>query len=377
MALWRRVRNVFRADRLRSEIEEELESHVAEAMEHGRSEAEARRALGNSLHQRESSYALRVVGWLDALRADVVFGWRQLKRNKVTSSVAILSLALAMGACVGAFRLMDAMLWRPLPIAHPERLYGLTKNGNVLGNQVSYNAWSYPAFREMREAVKQNADLIAVSYVDRADVTYSAQQDLEKATVVHVSGNIFDVFGLRPQLGRLLTEADDAAPGKAPYAVLTDDYWMRRFLRDPAVIGKTMHYRNGVYEIVGVAPKGFTGTAPATVADVFLPMTMHRGLDRAEITWFRTLVSLRADLGSKPVLDQLIAASRHSDELLLRGNKLLPPQWLKDVLDNEIVTLEATGTADQLLLRRLKKKKLSLKDQIQAVEDQLLPDIIA
>src|SRR5947208_2031500 len=88
MALWRRVSNVFRADRLRSEIEEELESHVAEAMEHGRSEAEARKALGNSLHQRESSYALRVVGWLDALRADVVFGWRQLKRNRVTSSVA-------------------------------------------------------------------------------------------------------------------------------------------------------------------------------------------------------------------------------------------------------------------------------------------------
>ncbi|NUQ29052.1 MAG: FtsX-like permease family protein [Acidobacteriaceae bacterium] len=343
MALWRRVSNVFRADRLRSEIEEELESHVAEAMEHGRSEAEARKALGNSLHQRESSYALCVVGWLDALRADVAFGWRQLKRNKVTSSVAVLSLALAMGACVGAFRLMDALLWRPLPIAHPERLYSLTKQGiGFDGEWRSYNAWDSAAFLEMRDAVKAQADLIAVSRPDRGEITYSAEQELEKATVVHISGNLFEVFGLRPQLGRLLTEADDAVPGKAPYAVLTDDYWRRRFQRDPDVIGKTLHYQDGVYEIVGVAQRGFTGTIPATVADIFLPTAMHRAYGRADVSMFSTLVALHQNQELQPVQDKLGAVNHHHEEKRFSGKAGLPAAIVKNLLNNEVVMLPAS-----------------------------------
>ncbi|MGO4515153.1 ADOP family duplicated permease [Terriglobus sp. 2YAB30_2] len=348
MALWKRVGNVFRADRLRSEIEEELEAHVAEAMEHGRSEAEARKALGNSLRQREASYALRVEGWLDALRADVAFSWRQIKRNKVTSSVAILSLALAMGACVGAFRLMDAMLWRALPIAHPERLYGLTKQGiSFDGKWRSYNAWDSPAFLEMRKAVKQQADLVAISYAVREELTYSTEQELEKATVVHVSGNLFEVFGLHPQMGRLLTDADDVAQGKAPYAVLSDDYWRRRFQRDPGVIGNTFRFQNGVYEIVGIAQKGFTGTTPGTIADIFLPMAMHRGYGRANWTWFRTLVALHENQELTPVQDKLGAINYHLEETRLKGDAGLSAEIVKNLLNNEVVMLPAsTGVSD-------------------------------
>lgn len=349
MSLWKRVSNVFRADRLRSEIEEELEAHIAEAMEHGRSEAEARKALGNTLHQREASYALRVEGWLDALRADLIFGWRQLKRNKVTSSVAILSLALAMGACVGAFRLMDAMLWRPLPIAHPERLYGLTKQGiGFDGEWRSYNAWDAATFLEMRDAVKAQADLIAVSYADRGEITYSAEQELEKATVVHVSGNLFGVFGLRPQLGRLLTEADDAVPGKAPYAVLTDDYWRRRFQRNPDVIGKTLRYQDRVYEIVGVAEKGFTGTTPATVADIFLPTAMHRAYVLANVSMFTTLVALHQNQELKSVQDKLGALNYHHEEKRFRGNAGLSAEIVKNLLNNDVVMLPASTGVSEL-----------------------------
>ncbi|WP_245631968.1 hypothetical protein [Edaphobacter aggregans] len=195
MGLWTRLANVFRSERLRSEIEEELESHVAEAVERGRDAEEARRALGNTLRQREASYSVRVAGWLDALRADVVFGWRQLRRNKVTSSSAALSLALAMGACVSAFRFMDALLWRPLSVVHAERLYGLSRQGiGFNGKWGSFDSWAYPAFEQMREAVKNDAELIAVSYADRADVTYATEQELEKATVAYVSGNMFGVL---------------------------------------------------------------------------------------------------------------------------------------------------------------------------------------
>ncbi len=99
MSLWSRIANVFRGDRLSREIDEELRSHIEEAIAQGRDPAEARRAFGSALRLREESRDVRVVAWLDSLRADAVFGWRQLKKRKVTSAAAILSLALAIGAC--------------------------------------------------------------------------------------------------------------------------------------------------------------------------------------------------------------------------------------------------------------------------------------
>src|SRR5215475_7321579 len=115
MGLWRRIGNVFRGERLNRELDEEMTAHLDEAAEHGRDAQEARRAFGSPLRRREESRDSRVVGWLDALRADAIFGWRQIAKNPVVSAAAVLSLALAMGACTAAFRLIDGMLLRPLP----------------------------------------------------------------------------------------------------------------------------------------------------------------------------------------------------------------------------------------------------------------------
>src|SRR6266568_800764 len=129
MSLWSRLANVFRGDRLSREIDEELHSHMQEAIEQGRDPGEVRKAFGSALRQRDESRDVRAIAWLDALRADAVFGWRQLKKNKVTSAAAILSLALAIGSCTSAFRLIDALLLRPLPVAHPERLHVVAFEG--------------------------------------------------------------------------------------------------------------------------------------------------------------------------------------------------------------------------------------------------------
>src|SRR6478672_11031452 len=118
MSWWSRARNVWRRDRLSREIAEELEGHLAEAVDHGREPREARRSLGPALLYRERSLDLRLLPRLDSLRADAVFGWRQLMKRKTTSAAAILSLGLAIGSCAAAFRLIDALLWRPLPVAH-------------------------------------------------------------------------------------------------------------------------------------------------------------------------------------------------------------------------------------------------------------------
>jgi hypothetical protein len=154
MSLWSRVANAVRSDQLRREIAEEMESHIAEAVEQGRDPEEARLALGRNYQQRqqrEARYEIRTVGWLGLLGADILFGYRQLKRNKVTSAVAILSLALAMGACIGAFRLIDALLWRPLPVANAERLYAISREAFTLqGKPIRSDTWAYPSFSLMR-----------------------------------------------------------------------------------------------------------------------------------------------------------------------------------------------------------------------------------
>ncbi len=133
MSIWTRVRNVFRGERLNREVQEEMDAHFAEAVAEGRDPVEARRAFGSVVRQSEMSHSVRVVGWLDSLRADVVFGWRQLVKRKVTTAAAVLSLALGIGACLSAFRLVDALLFRALPVTAPERLYGLFREGKGFG----------------------------------------------------------------------------------------------------------------------------------------------------------------------------------------------------------------------------------------------------
>src|SRR5208282_2471490 len=178
---------------------------------------------------------------LESLLADVSFGWRQLCRNKVTSVAAVLSLALGIGSCVAAFRLIDALLWRPLPIAGASHLYVLSrKMTGLYGKPAEDGHWATPDFKLMRDAVrtdlKDQADLIAISDADRTDITWATDDDVEKAHVAYVSGNMFPLFGLEPALGRLLAPADDRAPGASPYAVLSWDYWNHRFGGDPHVL---------------------------------------------------------------------------------------------------------------------------------------------
>jgi predicted permease len=303
--------NVFRGDRLTREIDEELQAHIAEAIEQGRDAVEARRAFGNVLRQREASRDIKLAAWLDSLCADAVFGWRQLMKKKVTSLAAILSLALATGACTSAFRLIDALLLRPLPVAHAERLYSVAfENIGADGALATYDSCSYPMFQQMRAAVQRQAESVAVSFADRIDLTYGRDQEMERAYRQFVSGRMFPAFGLRPALGRLLTENDDITPGAHPEAVLSHDYWTRRFARDPKVLGRTFRMGDDVFDIVGVAEERFTGTETGTVTDIFIPMMMKgaRTLASSNNFWLRTLVQLKPGVAAGPVYDRLRSA---------------------------------------------------------------------
>jgi putative ABC transport system permease protein len=348
MSLWTRMTNVFRGDRLNREIDEELEAHVAEATAQGRDPLEARKALGSPLRHRERSRDVRLVSWLESLRSDAVFGWRQLYKTKVTSAAAILSLALAIGACTSAFRLIDALLLRPLPVANPERLYDLSRQGiGPEGKPQTFDGWAYPDFELMRTAVKDQAQLMAVSYAEPVDLTYKADADIERAYLQYVSGSMFSSLGIRPALGRVLTADDDLEPRAHAFAVLSHDYWSHRFGQDPKIIGRTFRMGNDLYEIIGVTDSPFSGTEPGTMVDIFVPTMMHPGVTRKDWTWHRTLALVNEGATLEPMRQKLQATSRAFEEERAKGFLGMPKEILESFLNQKLLVEPAgTGVSD-------------------------------
>ena len=249
-----------------------------------------------------------MIAWLDSVRADAIFSWRQLNKHKTTSAAAILSLGLAIGACTAAFQLFDALFLKPLPISDPKRLYTISRSEGGFGD-----GWEYMRFLKMRAAMKGEADLIAVSFPEQTDLAYGSSETVESAYVQYVSGWMFRSFGLRPELGRLLSDDDDREPGAHPIAVLSYDYWTRRFGRNPKVVGSTVRITrkygigSDIFEVVGVASKGFSGTEVGTATDVFVPAMMHPLVTMRMASLFRVFVRLPEGSAAGPVHDHLDA----------------------------------------------------------------------
>jgi predicted permease len=348
MSVWSRIANVFRGERVSREIDEELSSHIDEAVAAGRDPSEARRALGSSLQLLDETRDRRVVAWLDSLRADTVFGWRQIRRKKIASAAAVLSLGLAIGSCTSAFRLIDALLLRPLPVAHPEQLYGAGRQGVDFDGAVrSTESWAYPAFALMRAAVKQDAELIAVSDVLPTDVTFGGDEETERPNVQYVSGQMFGNFGLKPAAGRLLNAGDDAKPGSSAYAVVSYDYWVRRLGRDAEVVGRTFRMGSRVYEVVGVAPKGFTGTETGAFVDVFVPVTMNASALRDDTTFVRVLARVYPGVNPESVRARMDSTSRAFEQERAKSFQGMTPAAIAMMLAvKTILTPAAAGASD-------------------------------
>jgi predicted permease len=332
MSWSRRFANLFRQRRLNDELDEELASHIEEAVERGRSAAEARRALGIALNHREASRDIKLLPSLDALARDIVFGWRQLNKHRAVSAAAILSLALGIGSTTVSFRLVDAVLLRTLPIDHPERVFFLANTFiDRDGRPELRDDFDYPSFRRYRDAVAGRADLMVVGMTPRQEGTFGPANEPENFYRQYISGNVFGVFGLQPAMGRLLTANDDLTPGAHPVAVLSYDFWTRRFARDPHVAGRTFQYANARYEIVGVAPKGFTGTEPGSVTDVFLPAMMNaQAIDSPGWSWFRIWARPKPGVAPGQVRQMLQAliTNEHQDRV-----RKIPADTPKPVID--------------------------------------------
>ncbi|GGH08547.1 ADOP family duplicated permease [Silvibacterium dinghuense] len=352
MSFLSRLVNVFRGERLNREIAEELESHLHEAVEAGRDPQEARRALGNAFQQRqhqETGHDARVLVWLDLLRADILFAWRHLLKHKVVTSAAILSLALAMGACGAAFRLVNALFIRPLPITNPSQLFVARFDGVTFqGEPAHWDSTSYVHMINMRAAVKGQAEVMGVEYAQRYDLTYGSDQAMERATLQHISGWLFPSFGVKPALGRLFTEDDDRYKSSKPYAVISYQYWKNRFGRDPNVLGRSFRINNDLFQIIGVCEEKFTGTEPGMIPDVYLPVTAQGNLDDVGNGWLRILVQLKPGANIDAVRDRMYAVYRTVEQERAKHWTNLPKEFLAGYPREKIVMQSAGSGVSEL-----------------------------
>src|SRR5271156_7137197 len=212
---------------------------------------------------------------MENLLQDIRFGLRTLGKNPGFTIVAILTLALGIGANAAIFSLTDQVLLRLLPVESPRELVVLSSPGRNWGRTWSdgdgSTSFSSPAYKDIRDRNEVFAGLLARFHV-QVSVAGHGESQLGDAELV--SGNYFQVLGVRPFLGRVLTAQDETAPGANPVTVLTYGYWSRHFGSDPNILNKQLAVNGSSLTVVGVARPGFTGIQVGQIPDLFIPITM-------------------------------------------------------------------------------------------------------
>ncbi len=261
---------------------------------------------------------------------DLRYGARVLIRNPGFTVVAVLTLALGLGANTAIFSLTDQILLRLLPVDKPEELVVLRspgpKNGRVWADGDGAASFTYPLYKELRDKNNVFAGLLSRFAVS---LSVAGEGPTERANGELVSGNYFDVLGVRPAMGRVFTEDDDRVPGGHPLIVLSHGYWTRHFGADSGILNKTLVVNGISMTVVGVARAGFNGVQVGQTPDMFIPITMKAqmtpnwdGLNDHRDYWLAIIGRLkpglsreRAEAAVTPVYSQII-----EEELPLLGN---------------------------------------------------------
>jgi predicted permease len=278
---------LFARKRLERDLEKELHFHietqVAEKMRSGIPEGEARRLtrleFGGIEQIKEDCRKRRGTLWLEYLVQDIRFGLRQLRKSPGFTSIALLSLALGIGANTAIFSLVNAIMLRPLPVQNPSELV-LFGDGRAQGSTDSipdgnWRLFSYSFFHDFRKQATSYAGIAAVNssqVVGKASVAGSAYQTTR---IDLVSGSYFSVLGVPAFLGRTIVESDDNVPGANPVAVASYPWFQHHFNGDPSALGKTIRIQSHNYTLIGVARPGFAGASVGQSADLWIPLSMQ------------------------------------------------------------------------------------------------------
>jgi putative ABC transport system permease protein len=204
---------------------------------------------------------------------DIRYAARVLARNPVFTAVAVLTLALGIGANTAIFTLLDQILLRLLPVKNPQQLVLLTMRGRHYGNNWGGNAISYPMYRDFQDHNEVFSGMFC-RFPTRVSLTFGGQAERVEAELV--SGTYFSVLGVTTGLGRTFTAEDDRVPNGHPLVMLSYSYWKRRFGGDPAILGKTLTVNKHPMTVIGVAQAGFDGVELGYSPKLFIPVMMQQ-----------------------------------------------------------------------------------------------------
>ncbi len=262
-----RIVTLFRRSQMNAEMEEELRSHIqhrADDLEHSglsRDEAErrARAEFGGYQRVKEECHEAAGGTFVESVLQDLRLAFRMLRKSPSFTIVAVLTLALAIGANALVFGVLNALILRPLNLPQANSLYAIEDRGGS-----GYE--SYPDYLDLRD---RNRSFESLAAYNISQAGLDTGKDPSPVWVYETSGNYFDTLGIQPYLGRLFHAADEHGENSAPYIVLSYAYWHSHFQDDPDVVGRTAQLNKHPYTIVGVAPPDFRGTLLFFSTDIF------------------------------------------------------------------------------------------------------------
>jgi len=286
-----KIWNTIRPARLQRELDEELRYHVElrardlekAGMLPSAAQAEAALRLGNFTLESERTRDMDISIALEGILKDLRYALRQLAHSPVFTAVAIASLALGIGANTAIFSIFNAALLASLPVHNPHELVILTNPdaaGVAIGQQDGERSLlTYAEYEALRDRSTGSSGTMAgllasESQLNRWSVRIAggSQEDMRRRLV---SENYFSVLGVEPLAGRFFRQADAAGAGSDPYAVISYDYWQRRFARAPTAIGTSIRLYGATLTIIGIAPPGFHGETGGQAPDIWAPMMMQ------------------------------------------------------------------------------------------------------
>ena len=392
-----RWRALLHRRRLERDLEEELRFHLETRAERQRSLGlesnaalhSARRSFGNPTLYKEQCRDMWTFRWMELLGQDLRYAVRTLRKSPGFTVVAVLTLALGIGANTAIFSVVNAVMLRPLPYPQPERLVELW--GNVKRAQVERRGASYPDYSDWRA---QSRSFESMAAFTSGNFTLTGVDEPERLSGEFVSQPYFDLLGIRAARGRVFRPEEDQAPQRDLVVTLSDGLWKRRFGGDLAIVGRNILLNGKSYSVIGVMPPGFRGLSDT--ADIWLPFMLSdsaTGFARRSSRSFAALARLRPGVSLAQAQAEMNGISKrleqaYPDSNEARGVELSPllqelfgnlrrPLILLMVAVGFVLLIACTNVANLLLARsEARQREIAVRIALGAGRLRMLHQLI-